>query len=61
MPTASIERKRHYHLLSEQETDDVVEVVADLILNFLKRKRDSENSIVLDVGTAGHTPPQASI
>ena len=42
MPPASIERKRHYHALSEQETDGVVDAVADLIVNFLKGSRDPE-------------------
>jgi len=44
VPATSIERKRHYHLLSEQETDDVVDAVADLIVSFLKGKRDPERS-----------------
>ncbi|HOL72871.1 MAG TPA: hypothetical protein PLA43_20485 [Bryobacteraceae bacterium] len=42
MPPTSIERKRHYHTLSEQETDGVVDAVADLIVNFLKGSRDPE-------------------
>lgn len=44
MPANSIEWKRHYHTLSEQETDEVVEAVADLIVNFLKGKRDPQRS-----------------
>ena len=44
MPATFIERKRHYHTLSEQETDEVIEAVADLIVNFLKGKRDPEHS-----------------
>lgn len=44
MPPASIEWKRHYHTLSEQETDGVVDAVADLIVNFLKGSRDPERS-----------------
>ena len=44
MPPTSIERKRHYHTLSEQETDNVVDAVADLIVNYLKGNRDPEPS-----------------
>lgn len=44
MPPTSIESKRHYHTLSEQETDEVIVAVADLIVNFLKRSRDPERS-----------------
>lgn len=44
MPTPPIELKRHFHTLSEKETDEVVDVVADLIVNFLKGKRGSEPS-----------------
>lgn len=40
----TIELKRHLHTLSEKETDEVVDVVADLIVNFLKGKRDPEQS-----------------
>ena len=36
MQTRPTEWKRHYQPLSEQETDDVVELVADLIVNFPK-------------------------
>ena len=42
--TPPIELKRHFHTLSEKETDEVVDVVADLIVNFLKAKRDPEHS-----------------
>ena len=46
MPTtASIELKRHYHELSEKETNEVVETVADLIVNFLKGKSDPGQSV----------------
>lgn len=38
---ATPELKRHYHKLSEKETDEVVEAVADLIVNFLKGRRDA--------------------
>ncbi len=34
--SASIEVKRHYGELSEKQTDEVVDVVADLIVSFLK-------------------------
>jgi len=44
VPTPPIELKRHFHTLSEKETDEVVDVVADLIVNFLKGKRDPEQS-----------------
>ena len=41
MPTpATLELTRHYDTLSEQETDEVVEAVADLMVNFLKGRRD---------------------
>ena len=46
MPTTSIEWKRHYHMLSESESDEVVELVADLIVNFLKGKRVQEHSAI---------------
>lgn len=39
MPNApSIEMKRHYRQLSEKEVDGVVDVVADLIVSFLKTR-----------------------
>jgi hypothetical protein len=44
VPSTSIERKRHYHTLSEQETNDVVDAVADLIVNYLKGSCDPEPS-----------------
>jgi len=40
----TIQLKRHYHTLSEKETNEVVEAVADLIVTFLKGKRDPEQS-----------------
>lgn len=42
--TRPIELKRHFHTLSEKETDEVVDVVADLIVNFLKGKRGFDQS-----------------
>ena len=43
MPTsAPLQITRHVQPLSEQETDEVVSVVADLIVNFLKTKRSPE-------------------
>ncbi len=40
----TIEIKSHFHTLSDKETDEVVDAVADLIVNFLKGKRDPEQS-----------------
>ncbi len=40
-PTPQIELKRHYHTLSEKETQGVVEAVAELIVTFLKGKRQA--------------------
>lgn len=42
--TPPIELKRHFRTLSEKETDEVVDAVADLIVNFLKAKREPEPS-----------------
>lgn len=40
MPTPQpIELKRHYHTLSEKETQGVVEAVAELIVTYLKGRR----------------------
>jgi len=39
----SIEVKRHYHELSPKEVDELVGIVADLIVDFLK-KRDPEQT-----------------
>ncbi len=36
MATTSIELKRHYSELSDKETNEVIEAVADLIVHFLK-------------------------
>lgn len=45
MPTPPpIELKRHVHTLTEKETNEVVDVVADLIVNFLKGSGGSELS-----------------
>ena len=41
----TIEFTRHFHTLSEKETGDVVEAVADLIVNFFQRRRDSAPSV----------------
>ena len=35
---SSIELKRHYREMSPKEIDELVEVVADLIVEFLKRR-----------------------
>ena len=40
--SAPLEITRHLEPLSEKETDEVVNVVADLIVNFLKARRGSE-------------------
>lgn len=40
METLSINVKRHYTELSEKETDEVVNTMAELIVNFIKRKRE---------------------
>ena len=36
MSATSMEWKHHYHTLTEQETEEVIQGVADLIVNFLK-------------------------
>ncbi len=42
MPTpALLQIKRHYSELSEKETADAVEIVADLIVTFLKGRQQS--------------------
>jgi hypothetical protein len=41
---APLEITRHFQPLSEKETDEVVDVVADLIVNFLKAKRGPEQA-----------------
>ena len=38
--TGSIELKRHFRELSPKEIDELVGVVADLIVDFLKKRRD---------------------
>ena len=40
MVQTAIEIKRHYSELSEKETGEVVEAVADMIVNFLMGRRD---------------------
>lgn len=40
--TPPVELKRHYRQLSPKEADSVVDVVADLIVNFLKIRSDSQ-------------------
>ena len=37
MAPAQIDIRRHYHKLSEKDTDAVVQTVADLIVSYLKR------------------------
>jgi hypothetical protein len=42
VPTpAPLQIKRHYSELSEKETADVVEIVADLVVTFLKGRQKS--------------------
>ncbi|GAB4232389.1 MAG: hypothetical protein OHK0028_07820 [Deltaproteobacteria bacterium] len=38
----SIELKRHYRELSPKELDELVPAVADLIVDFLKKRTDPE-------------------
>lgn len=40
MEPQSLKLKRHYTELSEKETDEVVNAMAELIVNFIKRKRE---------------------
>lgn len=40
METQHMNIKRHYAELSEKETDEVVSTMAELIVNFIKRKRE---------------------
>ena len=40
MATPRIEFKRHYHELSPKEIDELVGIVADLIVDFLKKRTD---------------------
>lgn len=45
MPTpVPLQITRHVQPLSQEETDEVVGVVADLIVNFLKAERGAEPS-----------------
>ena len=44
MAMAPLEITRHVQPLSEKETDEVVDLVADLIVNFLKAKRSPEQA-----------------
>ena len=46
MPTpAQLQIKRHYSELSEKETADVVETVADLIVTFFKGRHGSTRRV----------------
>ena len=38
----AIELRRHFETLTDQETDEVVEVVADLIVHYVKGRRIEE-------------------
>lgn len=59
MPATAIELKRHYHTLSEQETEEVIEGVAELIVYFLKAKRDPER-VPKHSQERGHEPDAAT-
>ncbi len=55
--TNSMELKRHYTDLSEQETEELVVAVADLIVNFLKGNRESASPSSAVVTAAGSEIP----
>ena len=38
--TPSIQIKRHYEALPEKETDEVVGTVADMLVTFIKNRKD---------------------
>jgi hypothetical protein len=40
----SLAVKRHYSELSQEETDELVGAMADLIVDFLKRRRDPQDA-----------------
>ena len=42
--TGSIEVKRHYREMSPKEIDELVSVVADLIVDFLKKRSEPVQS-----------------
>jgi len=42
---ASIQLKRHYRELSPEEADEVVNAVADLVVNYLKGRRKESTQI----------------
>ena len=39
--TPSIQIKRHYEALSERETDELVGTVADMLVTFIKTRKDA--------------------
>jgi len=43
--TGSIELKRHYQEISPKEMDELVGTVADLIVDFLKKKRNPDQAV----------------
>lgn len=42
MGKAAVQLKRHYAELSEKETDEAVDVLADLIVNYIKRRQEDK-------------------
>lgn len=50
--TACIEIRRHYTPLGEKETDEVVGIVADMLVSFLKRGMPGGKPISSPTGTA---------
>ena len=49
--TAPIELKRHYRQLSEDQTDKLVEAVADLMVTYLKNSKVTGSSELPTGGT----------
>jgi len=43
--TPSIEITRHYKTLSEKETDDLVGTVADMLVTFIKNRKNARREI----------------
>lgn len=45
--SSSLELKRHYSELSEKETADVIEIVAEMFVTFIKGKQKSARQMAL--------------
>lgn len=45
MEKPALQLKRHYTEISEKETDEVVNVLADLIVNYIKRENKKPDGI----------------